>query len=113
MVQLKIIEDNPICLAELQKKLKTIEKRDGQLGFRAEKTKEYLNHFVQIKPKEAQDIMKKLEALEIPRLKARHFVKIVDVLPEDIESLKALLSGETVTVKDEDLKRILDVITKH
>ncbi|MFH1456193.1 MAG: hypothetical protein ABIF40_04560 [archaeon] len=113
MVQLDIIEDNPISLVEMQKKLKAIEKRDGQLGFRAEKTKEYLNHFVRLKLKEVQELKTKMKELEIPRLKDRHIVKIADILPEDIDSLKSLLSGETVTVKDEDLKKIIDIVTKY
>jgi len=55
-------------------------------------------------------LSKKITALTIPRLKERHIIKVLDIMPKDLDSLRLLLSTETLTIKDEDLKKILDVI---
>lgn len=110
MGQFKIINEKPIGMAQLKDKLKEIEKRKKELSFRANKTKEYANSFDVEKTKEAEALAKKIEGLKIPRLKERHIVKIIDIMPKDLDSLKAILSGETITVKEEDLKKILNVV---
>jgi DNA-directed RNA polymerase subunit F len=107
MGELKIVEESPITLTELQDKLKKIEKRDGELSFRGNKTKEYLGTFVTTKPKEIQELRKKLEELNVPRLKDRHITKIIDIMPEDLDSMKILLSGEAITIKEDDMKKII------
>ena len=109
MTELKIINERPLSLAELKASISKMEK-SKELTYRGEKTKEYLSNLPLLTAKEAEKFQKQLEELNIPRLKDRHFAKIIDILPKDIDSLRALLSGETITIKEEDLKRILDVI---
>lgn len=110
MGDLKIIDEKPISLIKLKEDLEKIEKRDEELNFRANRTKEYLNIFAQMKSKEFDGLMNKIQELNIPRLKEKHIIKILNVMPEDLESMKAVLAGETITVKDEDMKRIVDVL---
>lgn len=109
MGELKVINEKPVSLTHVKSKLTEIEK-EKTLTFRGEKTKEYLSNFVHLSQKDSENFYKKIQELEIPRLKDRHIVKILDVLPKDLDSLKILLSGETITIKEEDMKKILDVI---
>lgn len=111
MAEFNMIEESPLTLAALKDHLAFLEK-EGKLSFRAEKTKAYLDTFVNMKEKEAKAVSQSITSLNIPRLKDRHIVKIVDVMPKDIDSLRLLFSNETITIKDEDLKKILDVINK-
>lgn len=97
-------------MAELKEELKKIRKRDEELNFRAEKTEEYLNQFEVLKEKEAKELIKKLEALDIPRLKPEHMAKLVDILPMTPEEVKMVLQGYTVTVTKENMKKIADAI---
>lgn len=110
MVDLKVVEEKPLTLAALKEKLELIEKRDKELSFRANKTKEYLNNFNLKKFKETESLMKKIDELQVPRLKDRHIAKIIDIAPKDMDSLRLLLSGEAITVKEEDLKKILSLL---
>lgn len=111
MGEFNIVEEMPLSLAELKEKLDALMKEgEGKLSYRGEKTKTYIDAFVEMKGKEAQALTEKIIALNIPRLKDRHVVKIVDVMPKDIDSLRLLFSNETITIKEEDLKKILDVI---
>ena len=110
MSHFEVLNESPLAMVDLAEKLEEIEKRDKELSFRANRTKEYLGSFVLKKAKDVLDLRKKIEALNIPRLKDRHIMKIVDLAPKDMDSLKLLISGEAITVKDEDLKKILELL---
>lgn len=108
----KIISETPISFAEVKEKLKKIEKREKELNTRAKKTKEYLNTFATLSEKKASELKQELEKLSIPRVKDRHITKIIDMLPEDIDSVKIIFSGEETTIKPDNLKKILDTVKK-
>lgn len=108
MSEFELVEEIPVNLVELKEKFKVF--KNNGLSFRAEKTNAYLDLFVVASTKEAKELSEKIMNLNIPRLKERHIVKIIDIMPKDIDSLRLLFSAETLTIKDEDLKKILDVI---
>ncbi len=97
-------------MCELKSKILDIKKRDKELNFRSNKVKEYLDLFVDITEKEYAEMKKKIEELGISRLKERHIVKILDIMPQDIDSLKSLFAGESVSIKQEDLIKVLNII---
>jgi DNA-directed RNA polymerase subunit F len=110
MTNPEIVTEEPITMAELKEELKNIKKRDEALNFRAEKTEEYLNQFEVLKEKEAKDLIKKLEGLDVPRLRPEHMVKLADILPTSPEEVKMVLQGYTITVTKENMKKIADAI---
>ncbi len=105
MVRIKVIEERPISLAELKSTLKNNEKPLAK----GVATLEYLNSIPIKKEEKAKELIEKLKNLEITRLKDKQIIKIVDIMPQDIDSLKMLLSQE-VTIKQEELQKILDII---
>jgi DNA-directed RNA polymerase subunit F len=109
MTEFKIISEEPVTLATTKVLLEELSKED-ELNFRAEKTKSYLENFSGMSKEEIDEVKEKIEKLNIPRIKDRHIVKILDVMPQDLDSIKMILSGETLTINDDDLKKILDVI---
>lgn len=109
MAEFQIISEKPITLAETSEKLAKIEKITKELSFRATKTKEYLASFA-TKEKKVAELKKKLEELNIARMRDRHIVKLIDIMPKDIDSLRIILSGESITLKEEDLRKILSVL---
>jgi len=110
MVEMNTLGEKPLTLVELSEKIEQIKKRDKELGSRAERINEYLNKFVKLKTKKVEELKKEMDNLDIPRLRERHLVKIIDILPEDMDSLKMIFAGENVTIKQDDLQRILNVI---
>ncbi|MBU2560742.1 MAG: hypothetical protein KKD17_00440 [Nanoarchaeota archaeon] len=108
-----IIEETPVSMAELKEELKRIKKRDTSLNFRAEKTEEYLDQFVTMKDKEAKELFKKIEGLEVPRMKPEHMVKLIDIMPTSADEVRIILQGYTITVTKENLKRISDAIQEY
>ena len=110
MTNPETITEEPITMAELKEELSKIKKRDEALNFRAEKTEEYLNQFAVLKEKQAKELFKKIESLDVPRLKPEHIVKLIDILPTTQDEVKLVLQGYTITVTKENVKRIADAI---
>ena len=104
----EIMSETPVTMAKLSEELEKIKKRDKELNFRAAKTEEYLGQFV--KAKKADELVEKINKLNIPRLREQQITKIIDVLPTTVKDLKMILQGYTMTVSSENLKKIVDVI---
>lgn len=111
MSEVDVISKKPITMAELKEQLEKI-KKNKELNYRATKTFEYLNQFLHLKNKEAEELKKEIEGLEIGRLKENHIAKIIDIMPETIEELKVIFSGD-VTLKQDDLDKILRIVEKY
>ncbi|MDA1197240.1 MAG: hypothetical protein O2779_04735 [Nanoarchaeota archaeon] len=108
MSTFEIIDERPIDLTELKSELESIEKRDKELGFRSNRTKEYLEQ-IGVKG-DNKKIIKKIEELNVPRLKDLHIVKIVDNKPETVKDLKYVLQGYPLTVNADYLKKIVEAL---
>ncbi|HLC58458.1 MAG TPA: hypothetical protein VJI68_01210 [Candidatus Nanoarchaeia archaeon] len=109
MVELDIVEQKPLTMAELKEKFDVIKAGGVELNFRAAKVDVYLNELVSINKEKSQELYAKLIALDL-RLRDRHIVKLIDTMPGDTETIKVLFSGESLNLKQEDLKKIADVI---
>ena len=110
MTDIEPINEMPLTMAELKEKLEDIKKRDKEISERAQKTIDYLNKFAKLKDKEALKLKEDILKLNIPRLKEKQVIKIIDVMPKDIESLKLIFSADNVTIKQEDLQKILELL---
>ena len=106
----ELINEIPMNAAELKKELERIQKRDGELNFRANKTKEYLDQFATLSEKKAGELYKKVEGLKIPRLKDLHIHKLVDTLPVSTDDVKVVLQAYPISVTNDNLKKIADAI---
>lgn len=105
-----IMEEKPITMAELKEELNKIKKRDKELNFRANKTQEYLSQFTKQDYDKIKGLIDKINKLKIPRLKEEHIIKIIDLMPKTVDDLKSILQGYTVTVKSDNMKKIVEVI---
>lgn len=113
MVKPEVIEKKSMNMAALKEELDTIKKRDKELSFRGTKTEEYVNEFVILKPNQAEELYKKLEKLNIPRLKDIHINKIIDTMPSSMDELKVNMQGYSLPVTNENLKKIIDTVLKY
>ena len=110
MSEIQIISEVPMNMAQLKKELEKIKKRDGELNFRANRTEEYLRliHF----PENADELFNKIMKLNIPRLREQHVHKIIDIMPTTVNELKAVLQGYTITINNDSMKKITEVINE-
>lgn len=112
MTKPEILEKKPVSLVEVKSILKKLKGRDEELSYRAGKTEEYVNAAVKLKAKEASDIQKKIEELDIPRMKEEHIIKIIDTVPRSLAELKVILQGYTVTITNDNLNKIVTIINE-
>mgnify|MGYP000502577301 CR=1 FL=1 len=110
---LEIIGQEPINIAELKAEIEKIKKRDNELGFRAQKTLDYLQQFSRFDKEKAKELYQKLEKLNIQRLKDKHFHKIIDTMPADPKDVKVVLQGYNVTLTNEVCKKIADLVAEY
>lgn len=107
-----IMSEVPINIAHLKKELEKIKKRDNELNFRANKTDEYIKQIVSLDVEKAEELYKKIENLKIPRFKDLYIHKIIDLMPTTIESLKVTIQGYAITVNNENLKKIVEIVNE-
>jgi DNA-directed RNA polymerase subunit F len=113
MPEIKIIEEKPISMAELKEDLKEIKKRDSELSFRTAKISEQMDVLKVVKFKDAEDIFEKIQKLSIPRLKDVHIYKIIDLLPQNIVELKNIVQSYSLTVTNDNLEKILEILADY
>ncbi len=109
-MQPTVISETPITMSELREGVARIRKRDPEPSFRVTRTEEYISSFEVLAPKQAAELADKLAKLNVPRLKDIHISKIIDILPADANDLKLLLQGYTITVSNDNVKKIVDVV---
>ena len=110
MAEIETLEEVPLSLLSVKEYLESIEKRDKALSPKGTKVLDYISKITSTKPKEAADIRKKLTESGVERLKEKQIVKIIDLIPKDIDSLKTIFAGDNLTLKQEDLKKLLECL---
>jgi len=113
MTKPELINEKPIPMYELKEELEKIKKRDEELEENAKASEEYLKKFLKIKKQEAEKLKQELEKLNIPRLKEQHIAKIIDLLPKTPEDVKLVLEGYSITITNENIKKIAECVSKY
>jgi DNA-directed RNA polymerase subunit F len=108
-----IVSEQPLSIYDVKKLLKETKKRDSELSLRAQKCDDYVGQFAKLPEKSYKELKESLIALEIPRLKEEHICKLIDINPLGVEDVKLILSSYTVTVKNDDVKRIDAVFAEY
>lgn len=109
----KIINEVPLSIPEVKEEVARIKERDKELNFRMKKVEESLNVFSKIEAKDAQELYDKIMKLKIPRLKDRHVKKIIDILPMSVEEFRSMLTGSDITLPQDSIKKIIDLIKSY
>ena len=108
-----ILSENPITISELKEGIDKIKKRNPEPSFRVTRTDEYLAAFSALSHKHASELVEKIAKLNVPRLKDVHVCKIVDLMPTDQNDLKMILQSYTITVSNDNIKKIADLIKEY
>ena len=71
-------------------------------------TMKFIKKFTKTTSKEAREFRKKLESLDLMKMKSEHVSKIIDLMPENNEDLNKIFVG--TSLDEDESKRILDTI---
>ena len=105
---LEILLETPISAYQLKEELAKIKQRDKELNFRATKTEDHLDHVVV--HKNADAVFEKISKLNISRLREQHIHKIIDIMPATARDLKLVMQGYTISLNNDNIKKIVDII---
>ena len=108
-MNMEILEEKFVSFSEAKKILEK-KAKDKELGYEQKNALEHLRKFSKMPQKSIVGIFDGLDKIE--RLKEKHKVAIVDILPKDDDELKMLFANEIVTVSDEDKKNIISIVKK-
>ncbi len=96
-----IINNKPLSMPEVVEYIKKDKDSEKDLvGF--------IKKFTKLKLKDAQELKKKIEGLDLMKIKSEDIVKIIDVMPEDAEELNKIFVD--VSLDEDERKKILDTI---
>ncbi|MBW2976007.1 hypothetical protein KY347_01020 [Candidatus Woesearchaeota archaeon] len=107
----EILSETPVNTQQLKEELDRIKKRDDELNLRAAKTEEHLEHIGT--NKNAGALFDKINKLNISRLKEQHINKIIDIMPATVKDLKVVMQGYTISLSNENMKKIVDLVNEH
>ena len=99
-----------VTMAEAKQLLKEKEKTK-ELGYEQKNALEFLNKFSKLKLKDAKQMFEELK--QIQKLKEKHIVSIIDLLPADKDDLRVLFANEIISLSEEEKKKILDIVKKY
>ena len=68
----------------------------------------FIKKFTELKPKEAKEIRKKIQDLDLMKVKQDYIVKVIDLLPENAEELNKIFID--ASLDEDESKKILDVV---
>ena len=98
-----IINKEPISMAEALKYMKQDETIETDIiGF--------IKKFQKIKKGEAEELRKKLKALELMKVKEEHITKIIDLMPENKEDLNKIFVD--ISLDEDETQKIINTIKK-
>ncbi len=106
---MEVLEEKFVPQSESKKILKEKAKLK-ELAYEQKNALEFLDKFVKVNPKEADEVIGQLR--EIEKLQDKHMVAILDFLPENEDDLRLLFSNEIITLNEEEKKKILEVVKK-
>ena len=68
----------------------------------------FVKKFVILKPEKAKELKKKIQDLDLLKVKEEHITKIIDLMPETSEDLNKIFSD--VSLDEDETKKLLETI---
>jgi len=99
-----------VPLSEVKNLLKKMQK-DRELSREQNITLEYAEKVVRLPASKTRNVMKEL--MDVGRITEIQACKLADLLPESEEEVTAIFSKESYSPSSEQIKKILDIISKY
>ncbi len=106
---MKVTDEKLILWSEAKRILEN-KSKEKALGYEQKNALEHLKKFCKLSGKATEDMIGKLK--EIEKLKDRHIISIVNMLPRDLDEVRILFANEIITLSDEEKKKILNIVKK-
>ncbi len=101
----------PVSISEVKNILKKVEKDREELLYEQKIALEHAHKFAKLSVKKSEGLIKELLKLEF--LHEIHAYKIADILPSTEDDVKTIFAKERITLSENDIKKILDLVEKY
>lgn len=105
-LEYEVLNEKFVTVSKAKDILDSVEDKNYEQKLAHEHTKK----FGKTKAKKIKDLKEALEKLDMRRLKEKWIIKIIDLMPEDIEDLKVILRRAEVSFKEEEIKKIMETL---
>jgi len=107
------IDDNarPVSLSEVKNILNKLSKEREEMLYEQRIALEHAQKFAKLPVKKTNDMIKELKKLEF--LEEIHAYKIADLLPKTKEDIKTIFAKERITLGENKIKKILEIVGKY
>ncbi|MCD7782268.1 MAG: RNA polymerase Rpb4 family protein [Methanosphaera sp.] len=118
MIGKKVIDQKPITISEareilnskVEEKIDENNEVDGhQFTYEQNLTIDYVNKFALLDADDAKELRGKLEEYLSPA----QAVKVVDIMPEDLDDLRLIFAKERGVFETETLEAVLDLLDQY
>lgn len=107
---MEILNEEDVSVPEV-KKIMDERKKEKELGYEQKICFEYIEKIPKLTPAKFDKMKEELSKIAI--LKPRYIVLIANMLPDTEEELNALFSKERTNLKKEEVKQIIEIVTKY
>lgn len=113
---MKQTAERPITISEVKETLKQQEKDYSEEGkemlYEQKRSKEHADIFAKITLKQAKELSEKLATLPM-QLPADRLTKIIDMMPETTDDVRAIFAKERFKYTEEEIKQITDLVAGY
>jgi len=113
---MNVIAEKSVTLAEVKNifkdKKKEYEDAGKELFYEQKRAYDHASKAAKLGVKDARKLIEEVKALGLS-LSEDQIVKIVDLLPETVDDVRAIFAKERFKYTEEDIKRILDAVAHY
>jgi DNA-directed RNA polymerase subunit F len=114
MIVKQIISEELLTLPEVKSILDNIkeerEKEGKELGYELRKAIVHAEMFTRLTPKNSRELVDEL--LKLEKMKPEIAFRIADIVPLSNDEVRSIYAKERYTLSEQELKQILDIISK-
>jgi DNA-directed RNA polymerase subunit F len=107
---MKVIETKPVGMPEAKEIMSSREK-GKELSYEQKLAMEHLNKFTKLNVADAKKFLDELSA--VLRMSEETKIQILNLLPKTAEELRMIFTRENFSLKDNEIKKILEIIKKY
>ena len=101
-----------VSIVEVKNILKKIQKERGELTYEQKTALKHAEAFARLSLTQTKKLIKELME-EVEKLEEKHAYKIADLLPTHEDDVKVIFAKERVSLDDEDIKKILEIVGRY
>ncbi|MFH2107013.1 MAG: RNA polymerase Rpb4 family protein [Candidatus Micrarchaeota archaeon] len=106
---MKVTSSHPVSLAEVEELLSKRKKEDEELAYEQQQSLEHAEKFKKGSAKDAEKLVA-LITKNNEKISQETAVKIADIMPKKLETLKAILIKDKISLSDEEVDDVFKLL---